>query len=394
MSARNYYTLSENGMGKLLNCLPNINHQKPGNRSRQELPPLSGNAGNFFNRNLNYSYDLQPYVLDNEDRAGTPFSDFFSESETDTPDFRSEESDSSAGSALCRSTAEATKILAQEWDRIERTLYDEEGEKCTRPHIIEECKQWKQLHPHLRIVGKAIQLSEKRLSCRQFECDEVFAMHYSDYEKFSESEERLSQSSTDVTPQNSPRASVEDLHEPKLMREKLLYPVNNEYIELPDSFCSLLQITPIQIHSPLHRKRQSLKPEVTSSRWMRGSRPDSSVNCDRNSAKSFASWDTRNHGNTLSASERIAFMNSRVVTAKHRDLKRLEPLCSPGMTQNDVSNLLSGNSYQYGVRKVSLPPLLLDERKKVASVSSAKKYSIKTKKGAKCLFQLDKVKHN
>lgn len=67
-----------------------------------------------------------------------------------TPDFRSEESDSSAGSALCRNTAEASKTLAAEWERIERTLYDEDGEKCNRPHIVEECKQWRQLHPQLR----------------------------------------------------------------------------------------------------------------------------------------------------------------------------------------------------------------------------------------------------
>lgn len=71
---------------------------------------------------------------------------------TGTPDLHSEESDSSSGSALRRSTAEATKTLANEWERIERTLYDEEGEKCSRPQIIEECKQWRALHPQLRCV--------------------------------------------------------------------------------------------------------------------------------------------------------------------------------------------------------------------------------------------------
>lgn len=67
-----------------------------------------------------------------------------------TPDFHSEESDSSSGSAFKRNTAEATRILQEEWDCIERTIYDEDGEKCSRPHMIEECKQWKQLHPQLR----------------------------------------------------------------------------------------------------------------------------------------------------------------------------------------------------------------------------------------------------
>lgn len=69
---------------------------------------------------------------------------------TATPDFRSEESDSSSGSALRRSTAEATKTLATEWERIERTLYNEDGEKSSRPQIIEECRQWRELHPQLR----------------------------------------------------------------------------------------------------------------------------------------------------------------------------------------------------------------------------------------------------
>lgn len=67
-----------------------------------------------------------------------------------TPDFHSEESDSSSGSALHRNTAEATKTLVEEWERIERTLYNEEGEKSVRSNIIEECKQWRQLHPQLR----------------------------------------------------------------------------------------------------------------------------------------------------------------------------------------------------------------------------------------------------
>ncbi|GBP96836.1 hypothetical protein EVAR_65148_1 [Eumeta japonica] len=67
-----------------------------------------------------------------------------------TPDIRSDESDSSAGSALCRSTAEATQALADEWECIERRIYDEDGKKVTRPQLVEECQQWRQLHPHLR----------------------------------------------------------------------------------------------------------------------------------------------------------------------------------------------------------------------------------------------------
>ncbi|PZC85465.1 uncharacterized protein LOC110384014 [Helicoverpa armigera] len=400
MSARNYLSAREKNISKLIDCLPNINQQKFGFRSGQELPPLSANTSNLVNRNLNYSFEVQPYMVNSLERAGTPFSDFFSESETGTPDFHSEESDSSSGSALRRSTAEATKTLAAEWERIERTLYNEDGEKCTRPAILDECKQWRQLHPQLRIVGKAIPLPEKRLSYRQIEHDEVIAMHYSDYEQFSESEERLSQSSTDVTPQNSPRVSLAgDLPDHRLARDKVsFYPMYNDDSDLPDSFCSLLQITPIHIHSP-YRKRQNpsiLRSELASSRWMRNPRPDSSINCDRNSAKSFVSLDTRNYGNmALSASERNTLMSNRVVTARHRDLARLEPICTPEIPQSDVTRLPNGTSSQYNIRKVSLPPLLLEEEKRKVTVGSAKKYNVKTRKSVpRSIYQLDRVRHN
>ncbi|KAM3960981.1 uncharacterized protein ACR2FA_004928 [Aphomia sociella] len=397
MSARNYVSARDRNFGKISDCLPNINHQKFGYHTGQELPVLSANTSSLLNRNLNYSFER----YDSVERAGTPFSDFFSESETGTPDFHSEESDSSSGSAFRRNTAEATNTLASEWERIERTLYNEDGEKSTRPQIIEECKQWRQLHPQLRIVGKAIPLPEKRLCYRQMEHDEVIAIHYSDYEEFSESEERLSQSSTDVTPQNSPRVSIaEDLFESKLSREKVsFYPTYyNEEYALPDSFCSLLQITPIQIRSPSYKKRQNpslLRSEIASSRWMRSTRPESSLNCDRNSAKSFVSLDTRNYGNlALSASGCNNLYNNRVVTARHRDLTRLEPLCSPDLQQNDMSKLSNGIPQQYSIRKVSLPPLLLEEEKKKVMVGSAKKHNARARKSVSKFYQLDKVKHS
>jgi hypothetical protein len=247
-----------------------------------------------------------------------------------------------------------------------------------------------------RIVGKSIPLPDRRLCFRQSEHEEAIAVHYSDYEQFSESEERLSESSSDVTPQNSPRVSItEEFYEPRLSRERVsFHPRYTEETDLPDTFCSLLQITPIQIRSPCHRKRQNtsiLRSEMASSRWMRSSRPDSSLNCDRNSAKSFVSLDTRNYGTALSASERNKLLNSRVVTAKHRDLARLEPLYTPEH-QNDVSK--QPNSIicqQFNIRKVSLPPLLLEEEKKKVSVGSGKKH-LKTKKGlTKGFYQLDKV---
>lgn len=82
MSARNYLSAREKNTNKVIECLPNINQQKFNYRSGSELPPLSANTNHFVNRNLNYSYEVQPYLVNSLDRAGTPFSDFFSDSET------------------------------------------------------------------------------------------------------------------------------------------------------------------------------------------------------------------------------------------------------------------------------------------------------------------------
>lgn len=247
-------------------------------------------------------------------------------------------------------------------------------------------------------MGKAIKLPEKKLSYRNVELDETIAIHYSDHEHSTEGSERLSQSSTDVTPQNSPRASItEDLgeNEKRLTRDKMaLYSTYTDEAELPDTFCSLLQITPIQIHSPLHRKRLKssiVKSDIASSRWMK-TRPDSSVLSARNSAKSFISLDTRNYSTmALSASDRDKVMN-RVVTARQRD--RLEPLRTPD-TPSDMGRM---SLHQLSVRKVSLPPLLLEEEKrKIGTFGSATKAhvnGIRPRRGAqKSLFQVDRVRH-
>lgn len=129
---------------------------------------------------------------------------------------------------------------------------------------------------------------------------------------------------------------------------------------------------------------------------MKNPRPDSSLNCDRNSAKSFVSLDTRKYGNmAFSASERNAVRNNRVVTAKHRDLARLEPICTPEIAQSDAARLPNGISSHFSIRKVSLPPLLLEEEKKKVSISSARKHNVRTRKSVpKGMFQLDRVKYN
>ncbi|OWR43460.1 putative S-antigen protein precursor [Danaus plexippus plexippus] len=387
MSARNYIlSARERNINKVIDYLPQINHQKSGYRSGQELAAQSANGTKLLNRNLNFAYKIQPYATEFFDRAGTPFSDFFSESETGTPDFHSEESDSSSGSAFKRNTAEATRILQEEWDCIERTIYDEDGEKCSRPHMIEECKQWKQLHPQLRVIGKALKLPEQRLCYKQAEQEELIAMHYSDYDEFSESEERLSQSSTDVTPQNSPRFShIEDTYEPKLTREKVSFKLHDD-IDLSDAFCSLLHITPIHIRSPSHKKRPNqciMRSDLASSKWTR-KRPESSINYERNSAKSLVSLD-RNYNN-INCDSKI--LNARILTAKHRELAKLEPLYTPELVHSDGLRL-NGIHPQYSIRKVSLPPLLLDEKRKVSN-GSAKKI-VKNRKGTSKGY-LDRVK--
>lgn len=83
MSARNYIlSARERNINKVIDYLPQINHQKSGYRSGQELAAQSANGTKLLNRNLNFAYKIQPYATEFFDRAGTPFSDFFSESET------------------------------------------------------------------------------------------------------------------------------------------------------------------------------------------------------------------------------------------------------------------------------------------------------------------------
>ncbi|XP_045526851.1 uncharacterized protein LOC123715671 [Pieris brassicae] len=380
MSARNYMSAREQNVNRG-DCLPYISQQKS---RRPELSVLSANAYNL-NRNLVYSYNN--FAGDSLERSGTPYSDFLSESETSTPDFHSEESDSSAGSILKRNTAETTRVLADEWERIERTLYNEDGEKSKRPEIIEECRQWQELHPQLRILGKAISIPDKRLHYRQIEHEEVIAMHYSDYEQFSESEERHSQSSTDVTPTNSPRTSTSDIPDTKLNREKITYQYSPE-IDLLDKFSSLLQIKPIQIRSPSHKKKQNqsvLRSDIASSKWMKPYRPDTSVNYGRNSAKSYISLDHTKNSNMSSLDNRI---NSRVFTARLRE-SSLQPLHSP---ESYNGTFRYGQQNKYNIRKVSLPPLLREEEKKKVVVGSAKKPSKSRKSSTK--LHLDRLKHN
>ncbi|XP_041970941.1 uncharacterized protein LOC121727278 isoform X2 [Aricia agestis] len=362
MSARNYMFSAREKSNKVIDCLPQIYEQKHFQRTSRNLPTHSANSRNYVNRNINCSYTLNNLVSDNLDRVGSPYSDFFSESETGTPDFRSEESDSSAGSALNRSTAEATKTLEDEWERIERTIYDEDGEKSHRPQIVEECEQWKQIHPQLRYNDR--------------EHEEVIAMHYSDYEQFSESEERLSQSSTDVTPQNSPRPYIADdfWESPgisRFPRERRCY--RDDESDLSDTFCSLLHITPVQMHSPF-KKRQNpsiLRSDLASSKWMRNRRPDSSINYGRSSAKSFISLDVKNY-KTISASDNSKIINGRVLTARQREMAKLEPLYTP-----EAINELSGysNEHQSHTRKVSLPPLFVEDDRRKINTSSARKSS-------------------
>lgn len=83
MSARKYVlSARERNISKLIDYLPQINHQKLDYRSGQELPPLSANTTGLVNRNLKYSYNIPAYAIDSPERTSTPFSDFFSESET------------------------------------------------------------------------------------------------------------------------------------------------------------------------------------------------------------------------------------------------------------------------------------------------------------------------
>lgn len=239
-----------------------------------------------------------------------------------------------------------------------------------------------------RILGKAISIPDKRLHYRQIEHEEVIAMYYSDYEQFSESEERHSQSSTDVTPTNSPRTSTSDIPETRLSREKISYQCTPE-IDLSTTFSSLLQIKPIQIRSPTHKKKQNqsiLRSDIASSKWMKSYRPDTSMNIGRNSAKSYISLDyTKNLSNINSLESRVS---TRIFTARLRE-SNLQPLYSPELHNGVFRN---GSQPHHIMRKVSLPPLLKEDEKKKMAVGSAIKQNKYRKNSNK--LHLDRLKYN
>lgn len=63
-----------------------------------------------------------------------------------------ESSGSSASSMFSWADPDATSLVAEEWEKIQRTLYDEPGPKVQHKRLIDECNQWKQMYPHFRFV--------------------------------------------------------------------------------------------------------------------------------------------------------------------------------------------------------------------------------------------------
>lgn len=109
---------------------------------------------------------------------------------------------------------------------------------------------------------------------------------------------------------------------------------------------------------------------------MRQHRPDSSLHSDRTSAKSFVSLDTRNCGLVLSASERNKVLVNRV---NSRYGKRLHPLYTPDLPPQEMYKLPS-SMHSLTSRKVSLPPLMIEEEKrKMVAVSSPQKLNVNIK---------------
>lgn len=48
--------------------------------------------------------------------------------------------------------------VKEEWDAIERTLYQENGKKISNPALLKECKLWSESFPHLRVRGTQIDI--------------------------------------------------------------------------------------------------------------------------------------------------------------------------------------------------------------------------------------------
>lgn len=49
----------------------------------------------------------------------------------------------------------ATKKVIEQWEAVQRTLYDE-NDQVTSEELKAECVQWRTQRPHLRIIGKKL----------------------------------------------------------------------------------------------------------------------------------------------------------------------------------------------------------------------------------------------
>ena len=59
----------------------------------------------------------------------------------------------------------ATRKVIQQWETVERTLYDENDQLPLGP-VFDECLQWKNQLPHLRLVGKSAGIKPVELSSK------------------------------------------------------------------------------------------------------------------------------------------------------------------------------------------------------------------------------------
>lgn len=57
-------------------------------------------------------------------------------------------------------TIDSGSQIDNQWDAIERTLYQEEGEQVTDPYLMKECKLWRETFPHFRVRGTQIKIEK------------------------------------------------------------------------------------------------------------------------------------------------------------------------------------------------------------------------------------------
>ncbi|XP_077287931.1 uncharacterized protein LOC143912520 isoform X2 [Arctopsyche grandis] len=313
--------------------------------------------------------------------ASRRFQDFFyrsgwpSLSDTDSPGcLEIDSSGSSASSMFSWADPDATTLVAEEWEKIQRTLYDEPGPKVLQKHLIDECNQWKSFYPHLRIIGKRYKLKNEESDEFHDTEEEILATQY---DSDADSTLTIKAESTPNIKQTRNRKLVKQKANMKLHNNTVGSTVKSRQnaIDLIDELDQYLHITSIDSTSNYTKSPRVdgtssiIRSEMSSSRWRhKDSSPDFvslPYNSRLNVYQHSSNFNNRDNSATSSSSllSKPSFIKSNISVPQSYnvmrsiDSKGKKSACSIQITSERHSRIQETNalSKAYPYRSISIP---------------------------------------